>query len=465
MSAGNENHTIFIGGLSPKTTQSDIHTAFVCCGTIKFIKIMTDKYTGRPRGYAFLTYNDQSEVEDAIMIMNGMVLHGNVLTVNKAQRNMSGSDSGFGNRGYKDHGRACYICGSHGHIYRECPDLDGDDDDDTSGDSSSDGGGCRVGACYNCGEPGHFSRECYVGIDPTPAEAAAKLRRANNSLKKVVVTAPQLKDNNGGRRCPMPAEAVPLVRSVKPKSEETSDKVPLQVDSGKMASSEAPPLVASGKKGDPKVPPQVGSSKKTGPAVVGIFSDEDSEDLALKLENTTIIKGFPVPNIYVALYNTIYEKHGHIATKTVIKNSMTALFGLVVDLLAVITEMQETSHLDLTAPLLKQWMSKVSTAEAVKFNVGWLRIIVEEIYRYNIVYKVLHDVVENDVEELKKTQEEFVAATESKEALKVQLLAAEKHAAEVEKKLKERQIHIKGQLQGKERIIARQRQSVLTDLL
>ncbi|KAI3911247.1 hypothetical protein MKW92_029620 [Papaver armeniacum] len=465
MSAGKENHTIFIGGLSPKTTQSEIHTAFNCCGTIRFIKIMTDKHTGRPRGYAFLTYDDQREAEDAIMNMNGMVLHGNVLTVNKAHNNMSGSDSGFGNRGYKDHGRTCCVCGSRAHFYQECPDLDGDDDGDSSEDSSSDGGGCIVGACYNCGEPGHFARECYVGIDPTPAEAASQLRRENNSLKGVVVTAPQFKDINGGGECPMPAEAVPPVRSVEPMSKESSDKVPLQVDSGKMASSEVPPRVASGKKGDPKVPPQVGSEKKTGPAVIGIFSDKDSEDMAWKLENTTIIKGFPVPNIYVALYNRIYEKHGHIATKTVIKNSMTALFGLVVDLLVVITEMQETSHLELTAPLVKHWMSKVSTAEAVKFNVGWLRTTVEEIQNYNIVYKVLHDVVENDVEELKKTQEEFVAATESKEALKVQLLAAEKHAAEVEKNLNERQIHVKRQLEAKERITARQRLSVLTDLL
>ncbi|KAI3944050.1 hypothetical protein MKW98_015202 [Papaver atlanticum] len=451
MSAGNENHTIYIGGLSPKTTQSDIHTAFVCCGTIRFIKIMTDKYTGHPHGYAFLTYDDQSEAEDAIMNMNGMVLHGNVLTVNKAQRNMSGSDSGFGNRGYKDHERACYICGSHGHFYRECPDLDRDDDDDSSGDSSSDGGGCGLGACCNCGEPGHIARECYVGINLTPAEAAALLRRANNSLKEVVVTAPEFKDSNGGRQCPMPAEAVPPVKSVEPMSKETSHKVPLQVDSGKMASSE--------------VPPRVGSEKKTGPAVISIFSDEDSEDMALKLENTTIIKGFPVPNIYAALYNTIYEKHGHIATKTVIKNSMTALFGLVVDLLVVITEMQETTHLDLTGPLLTHWMSKVSTAEAVKFNVGWLRTIVEEIHKYNNVYKVLHDVVEYDVEELKKIHKEFVAATESKETLKVQLLAAEKLAAEMEKNLNERKIQVERQLEAKKRITARQRQSVLTDLL
>ncbi|RZC85766.1 hypothetical protein C5167_026435 [Papaver somniferum] len=385
MSAGKENHTIYIGGLSPKTTQSDIHTAFVCFGTIRFIKIMTDKHTGRPRGYAFLTYDDQSEAEDAIMNMNGMALNGNVLKVNKAHNNMSGSDSGFGNRGY-DHGRTCCVCGSRGHFYRECPDLDGDDDCDSSGESSSEAGGCRVGACYNCGELGHFARQCYIGINPTPAEAAAPLRRANNSSKEVVVTAPQFKDSNGGRQCPMPAEAVPPVISVEPISKETSDKVPLQVDSGKMASSEVPPRVASGKKGDPKVPPQVGSEKRTGPAVIGIFSAEDSEDMALKMENTTIIKGFPVPNIYAALYNTIYEKQGHIATKTVIKNSMTALFGLVVDLLVVITEMQESSHLDLTAPLVKHWMSKVSTAEAVKFNVGWLRTTIEEIKNYNIVY-------------------------------------------------------------------------------
>ncbi|KAI3966819.1 hypothetical protein MKX01_006756 [Papaver californicum] len=355
--AGKQNHTIFIGALSPKMTQSDIHT------------IITDKHTGRPRGFAFLTYDDQHEAENAIMNMYGMALHGNVLTVNKVQNNMSGSDSGFGYRGYKDHGRTCYICGNHGHFYQDCPDLDSDDD-----------------------EPGHFAQECNQGINPTPAEAAALLRQVTNFLKEIVVTAPQVKDSNGS---PMHTEAVSMVRSVNPKLKETSDKVLLQVDSGKMASPEVPPRMGSGMKADPEVPPQVGHAKKTGPAVIGIFRDEDSEDMALKLENTMIINGFPVPNIYFDYifwfnYFFIYEKHGHLAMETVIKNSLTGLFGLMVDLLAVITEMKETSHLDLTAPLLKHWMSKVSTAEAVKFNIGWLRTVVEEIDKYSVVYKVLH---------------------------------------------------------------------------
>ncbi|MCL7049487.1 hypothetical protein MKW94_009301 [Papaver nudicaule] len=438
MTVDNDN-SIYVGNIPYDCTEDDIRKVFDLFGSIIAVKTI-----------------------------GGRVVNVNEVHARRAGAGnyMYGSDSGFGNQGYNDNGRTCYICKSHGHFYRECPELDSEDDNgESSGDSDSDGGGPGIGACYICGESGHFARECYKqGINPTPAEAATLLRQADNSMKEIVVTAPQVMGSNDGRMRPINAKIVtlPTVRSVNPKLEETSDKVPLQVDSGEMAGPEG----GSGKNADAEVPPQVGSAKKAGPAVTGIFSDEDSEDMVLKMENTSIIKGFPVPNEYAALYNMIYEKHGHIATKAVIRHSMTALFGLVVDLLVVLTEMKETSHGDLTVPLLEHWMSKISTAEAVKFNVGWLRTIIEEIDKYHVAYKVLHLVVESDAEEeLKKTQEEFVAATESKEALKVQLLAAEKHAAEVEKKLNESQILVKRQLEAKERLIAHQRQSVLTGLL
>ncbi|KAI3840385.1 hypothetical protein MKW92_035560, partial [Papaver armeniacum] len=123
--------------------------------------------------------------------------------------------------------------------------------------------------------------------------------------------------------------------------------------------------------------------------------------MALQGEKTTKVKGFPVPNKYVALYKTIYEKHGHIATKTVIKNSMMALFALVTDLLAVISQMKETSFSNLSMSLLDHWESKVSTAEAVEFNVGWLRTRLNELKTELIVAKTLRSMLGNDEKVLK----------------------------------------------------------------
>lgn len=169
--------------------------------------------------------------------------------------------------------------------------------------------------------------------------------------------------------------------------------------------------------------PHAGSIKKAEPAIVDIFSDNESKDMSLQMEKTTQVMGFPVPNKYVALYKAIYEKHGHIATKTVIKNSMMALFALVTDLLAIISQMKETSFSNLSMSLPNHWESKVSTAEAMEFNVGWLRTRLNELKVELIVAKTLRSMLRNDGKVLKVTRDDVKVASKPEETLKAQLLS------------------------------------------
>ncbi|KAI3997127.1 hypothetical protein MKX01_008971 [Papaver californicum] len=121
--------------------------------------------------------------------------------------------------------------------------------------------------------------------------------------------------------------------------------------------------------------------------------------MAGQKDKTTRIGGFSVLNKYAALYKTVYERHGHIATNIVIKDLMMALFALVADLLGVINQTMETSFANLGEPLLKHWDSKVTAAEAVKFNVSWLRKRVNELMTEFASAQIFQSVSDKDEEE------------------------------------------------------------------
>ena len=79
------NSKLFVGNLSFNTTENDLQDAFAAHGVVVEANIMTDRATGRPRGFAFVTMSTPEEAQAAINGLNGASLDGRALTVNEAK--------------------------------------------------------------------------------------------------------------------------------------------------------------------------------------------------------------------------------------------------------------------------------------------------------------------------------------------------------------------------------------------
>ncbi len=91
------NTKLFVGNLSFNTTENDLQDAFAAHGTVVEANLMTDRTSGRPRGFGFVTMSTPEEAQKAIDALNGASVDGRNLTVNIARpKEASG---GFGGRG------------------------------------------------------------------------------------------------------------------------------------------------------------------------------------------------------------------------------------------------------------------------------------------------------------------------------------------------------------------------------
>ena len=89
---------IFVGGLSWGTEDSGLRAAFEAYGEVTDAKVITDRDTGRSRGFGFVTFAEASSAEEAVEKMNGAELDGRKLRVNEAQerrRDNRGGGGGF----------------------------------------------------------------------------------------------------------------------------------------------------------------------------------------------------------------------------------------------------------------------------------------------------------------------------------------------------------------------------------
>ncbi len=89
---------IFVGGLSYGTTSGELQEAFEAIGPVSSADVVTDRETGRSRGFGFVEMQNESDTEVAIEKMNGATLDGRTLTVNEA-RERSERGGGGGSRG------------------------------------------------------------------------------------------------------------------------------------------------------------------------------------------------------------------------------------------------------------------------------------------------------------------------------------------------------------------------------
>jgi RNA recognition motif-containing protein len=100
------SNKLFVGNLDFKVTENDLHDAFAAHGTVVEANLVTDRATGRPRGFAFVTMSTPEEAQKAIDALNGKELGGRTLSVNIARPREErpggggGGGGGGGRRGY-----------------------------------------------------------------------------------------------------------------------------------------------------------------------------------------------------------------------------------------------------------------------------------------------------------------------------------------------------------------------------
>lgn len=91
---------IYIGNLSYSVTEEDLRQAFQAFGTVESVKIITDNFSGRSKGFGFVEMPETEEAEAAIAGLNGKEMKGRTVTVNQAKpRTESRPRTGKGREG------------------------------------------------------------------------------------------------------------------------------------------------------------------------------------------------------------------------------------------------------------------------------------------------------------------------------------------------------------------------------
>ncbi|MFH1366358.1 MAG: RNA-binding protein [Patescibacteria group bacterium] len=79
------NKKLYVGGLSYDTTEDSLKEAFAQAGTVESAAIITDKMSGRSKGFGFVEMSSEEEAQKAIEMWNGKEFEGRNLTVNEAR--------------------------------------------------------------------------------------------------------------------------------------------------------------------------------------------------------------------------------------------------------------------------------------------------------------------------------------------------------------------------------------------
>jgi RNA recognition motif-containing protein len=92
---------IFVGNLSFGATEDAVRSMFEAYGTVDRVSVVTDRETGRARGFGFVEMSSDEEAERAIAALNGRELDGRALNINEARPK---EDRGGGGGGYRGGG-------------------------------------------------------------------------------------------------------------------------------------------------------------------------------------------------------------------------------------------------------------------------------------------------------------------------------------------------------------------------
>lgn len=97
---------LYVGNISFSTTEESLEALFSNYGEVQEVAVISDRETGRPRGFAFVTMDDAGG-KQAIEALNGQEFEGRTLNINEARprENRGGGSFGGGGRGGRDRDR------------------------------------------------------------------------------------------------------------------------------------------------------------------------------------------------------------------------------------------------------------------------------------------------------------------------------------------------------------------------
>ena len=88
---------IFVGSLPWSIEEADLRESFEAYGTVDSVKIITDKFTGRSKGFGFIEMPNDEEGQKAIDELNGASVDGRAIVVNKSEPKPEGERKSFNN--------------------------------------------------------------------------------------------------------------------------------------------------------------------------------------------------------------------------------------------------------------------------------------------------------------------------------------------------------------------------------
>jgi cold-inducible RNA-binding protein len=96
---------LYVGNMTYDTTEDQLRTMFAEAGSVVSVDVIKDRYTGSPKGFAFITMESQPDAAKAISMFNGKDVDGRPLTVNTAKPREERSGGGRSNYGQGNRGR------------------------------------------------------------------------------------------------------------------------------------------------------------------------------------------------------------------------------------------------------------------------------------------------------------------------------------------------------------------------
>jgi RNA recognition motif-containing protein len=85
---------LYVGNLPYNTSEEDLRTLFSAHGTVESVAVITDRDTGRSKGFGFVEFADDDEARNAIQALSGQEFGGRALTVNEARPKPGGGRGG-----------------------------------------------------------------------------------------------------------------------------------------------------------------------------------------------------------------------------------------------------------------------------------------------------------------------------------------------------------------------------------
>ncbi|KAK7470885.1 hypothetical protein VKT23_002301 [Stygiomarasmius scandens] len=102
-----DSRSVYVGNVDYSATPEDIQAHFQACGTINRVTILCDKFTGHPKGYAYVEFAEPEHI-DAALTMDNSLFHGRLIKVTAKRTNIPGFNRGRGRGTYRGGYRGGY---------------------------------------------------------------------------------------------------------------------------------------------------------------------------------------------------------------------------------------------------------------------------------------------------------------------------------------------------------------------